>query len=327
MTDIPSSSVLIDLWLDSSNDESRSNIGITNEESYRYFWNTWIKFLAVVIGTEGEENQQLWQMATPEIVLQFLSSGTKARKMEEGVSAITKRRYWRLLDRIYEFALANHWVERNPALAIRQWEKPAQENPKGAILNHKQWLSGLSMLDQASANEPIPARNRAILLCLYEMGVTPEEVRSLTLQSCVRDPATGSITQLQIDGTGVNQRRRFTTSNTLASALANWLAHREQLSKAHKTEHLFCSTHGRMMGADNLHLLVREHLLMANATTDTDPAMRLGPQVIRNTRLVHWVNQGTPKSQVAVWAGLKNEKGLYHLAAHFNPQLVTHSPG
>ena len=46
MSEIPSSAVLLDLWLDASTLAARSSIGISNEESYRYFWNTWIKFLA-----------------------------------------------------------------------------------------------------------------------------------------------------------------------------------------------------------------------------------------------------------------------------------------
>ncbi|MFG5776047.1 tyrosine-type recombinase/integrase [Comamonas sp. J-3] len=322
MPEAPPSSVLIDLWLDSSTAASRSSIGISNEDSYRYFWNTWIKFLASLQpGTIDEK--LLWQTATPELVLWFLQSGTKPRKKEEGVSAITRRRYWRLLERIYDFALGKHWIASNPALGLRHWEKPAQEKPKGAILSAKQWQSGLALLGAASGSEPIPVRNRAILLCLYETGITPEEIRALTLESCKADTSNGKLFVLQIDGSGVNQRRQFHLSEALSMAMGDWLACREQLPNAHKTQHLFCSTHGRMMGADNLHLLVREHLLQANSATDTAPAKRLGPQVIRNTCIVNWVNQGTPKAQVVVWAGLKNEKGLLHLADHFNPQIET----
>ena len=322
MSEIPSSAVLLDLWLDASTLAARSSIGISNEESYRYFWNTWIKFLASLY-PGAVDAQRLWQAATPEMVLWFLNAGTKPRKKEEGVSVITRRRYWRLLERIYDFALGKHWISSNPAVGLRDWEKPAQEKPKGAILNARQWQSGLALLRAAPADDPLAIRNRAVLLCLYETGITPEETRTLTLDSCKADASSGKLSVLQIDGSGVNQRRQFQLSEALSMAISAWLACRDQLPKAQQTHHLFCSTHGRMMGADNLHLLVREHLLQTNASTQTDPAKRLGPQVIRNTCLVNWVNQGVPKAQVVVWAGLKNEKGLIHLADHFNPRIET----
>ena len=34
-----------------------------------------------------------------------------------------------------------------------------------------------------------------------------------------------------------------------------------------------------------------------------------------------WLNAGVPASTVAVWAGLKNIKGLYHLRDHLNPEV------
>ncbi len=42
-------------------------------------------------------------------------------------------------------------------------------------------------------------------------------------------------------------------------------------------------------------------------------AARLGPQIIRNTRLVFWLNDRVPVEDVVKRAGLKNSKGLYHL--------------
>ena len=41
----------------------------------------------------------------------------------------------------------------------------------------------------------------------------------------------------------------------------------------------------------------------------------------RNTRLTMWLNEGVPPSQVAVWAGLKDSRGLYHLRDHLNKEV------
>ena len=321
MTEIPHSSVLLDRWLNACTAESRRSIGIGGDESYRYFWNTWNKYL-MTADLGGTLDEHPWTRATSATVLHFLNSGTSPRKKAEGVSAITRRRYWRLLERIYDFALSNQWVQSNPATALQDWEKPKSENPKGAILSPKQWEQGIRLLMDPDAKpqaeeDDVGPRNRAILLCLYELGITPLELRSLTLDSLERAPKAKTFTHLQVDGSGVNQRRRFTLSPALSAALSQWMAERGEMTKSDKTDHLFCSTHGKMMGPDNLHLLVREHLLQAASASESDPAIRLGPQVIRNTCLVRWVNQGMPPAQVAVWAGLKDEKGLYHLSDHF----------
>ena len=47
----------------------------------------------------------------------------------------------------------------------------------------------------------------------------------------------------------------------------------------------------------------------------------MGPQILRNTRLVFWLNEGVPAAEVALRAGLKNIKGLYHLREHVNLDL------
>ncbi|MBF5007354.1 tyrosine-type recombinase/integrase [Diaphorobacter caeni] len=299
-------------------------MGITDEDSYRYFWNTWNQYLVLAdLGASTDEHR--WTLANASTVLHFLNAGTSPRKTQEGVSAITRRRYWRLLDRIYEFALSKHWIVANPARAINEWEKPRAENPKGAVLSSHQWERGKRLLQSAcQRREPdnaTDARNLAILLCLYELGITPLELRSLNLDALQGNPEANTWTHLQIDGSGVNQRRRFHLEPLVAAALSDWVTHRKHMPNAGKTEHLFCSTHGRMMSADNLHLLVREHLLQVAAASESDPAMRLGPQVIRNTRIVRWINEGTPPAQVALRAGLKDEKGLHHLADHFNREV------
>jgi hypothetical protein len=49
------------------------------------------------------------------------------------------------------------------------------------------------------------------------------------------------------------------------------------------------------------------------------PPPRLGPQIIRNTCLVRWLNAGMPVGEVLARAGLKSVKGLYHLRDHLGP--------
>ena len=48
-----------------------------------------------------------------------------------------------------------------------------------------------------------------------------------------------------------------------------------------------------------------------------EPA-RMGPQVLRNTVLVQWLESGCSVSEVLARSGMKNPNALQHLRAYFN---------
>lgn len=59
--------------------------------------------------------------------------------------------------------------------------------------------------------------------------------------------------------------------------------------------------------------LVTKTIRTACQSSNLPPPARLGPQVVRNTVLVRWLNSDFTVEQVVKAAGLKNAKGLYHL--------------
>ena len=329
----PEMEVLIDLWLDQSSASDRDPIGIKGEPSYRYFWSTFTRYLKT--GKNGLLPHALsWQEVTPVDVLGFLESGPSSRKTDSKVSDITRRRYWRLLERIYDFALQNGWVASNPVREIVKDEQPRSEDPKGAIMSPSLWKALQQCLHPLPPEDDFQAlRNRALLICISELALSPMEVRNLKMNSIlyIEEEGVRRPQALQLDGPGPNQRRRVHMEPFVVEALESWLAVRDDAASSPQVEFLFCTTRrnarnpnakppGQMTPVTLLDL-VRTLIEKAARESNQPLPARLGPQILRNTRLVMWLNAGVPASTVAVWAGLKNIKGLYHLRDHLNPEV------
>ncbi|KAG5181090.1 hypothetical protein JKP88DRAFT_322393 [Tribonema minus] len=130
----------------------------------------------------------------------------------------------------------------------------------------------------------------------------------------------GPIRALQLDGPGPNQRRKLEVPPELADALTQWMIVRRTYLKVRTLPTLFCSKRGGAITPNSLLHLVKSNLqLAANRVNAGVLPPRAGPQVIRNTRLVLWLNDGVPAAEVAIRAGLKNIKGLGHLREVVNP--------
>lgn len=283
---------------------------------YRKGWSSWLKFLQP--GKDHSVAAIEWYEAGGEDVANFLKSGLRNRKSGVPVSEITRRRYFRMLERVYDFALQNAWVQANPVLAIVEAERPPSEVYQGAVLIPRVWHAALAHVPGEEETGVLDVRNRAILLCLFHLGLMPQEVRALTVDDVLHEPGPGSnsrrrITALQLDGAGPNQRRKLQTPPDLADALARWCAARSIYRGGEGHKILFCSSHGRQMTSENLLALCRQVLLRASESLGVPPPPRLGPQIIRNTRLVMWINDGVAPAEVVLRAGLKNIKGLTHL--------------
>ena len=308
---------LLEQWLAHSGADDRAPI-VLGEQSYRHFWSTWQQFL------EGEDLPRpsiQWQDVTAVDVDNFLSNGVRERKTDAGVSEITKRRYWRLLDRIYSFAVDNGWIESNPAAALAV--NPVSENPIGAVMTLSVWTQAMKALDIVEEDAaPLDLRNRALLLVLFELGLTPAEVRGLTLDRLTLcDPWTGKGGYLEVDGEDVNWPRKLPLQGKLLSALHEWVSVRARTVGHCKGDVLFSSRRGGAMTDENLLVLVRKHLIAAAAAAGQPPPPRLGPQIIRNSRLVFWLHDGVPVPEVVKRAGLKNAKSLFHLVGHLPEEI------
>jgi site-specific recombinase XerD len=280
--------------------------------AYRYIWQSWTKYLAEPDGGKGMR----WYEADGATVVNFLQRGVESRKAGARVSDITKRRYWRVLDRMYTYAMEQGLAQVNPATQVMRHEIPKQENHKGHILTARTWDAAIRALHVApGSSDPIEIRNRALLLVLFEMGLMPIELRSLTLDN-YRNNREEQGAWLQIAGATDHAKRQIEVPEHVRVALDAWVQVRATSAKYSSSNALFSAQSGKAMTDETLLLIVRAHLLAACTIAGEPAPQRLGPQIIRNTRIVKWLMDGVPRSVVVLRAGLKNEQGLYHLQMH-----------
>lgn len=310
-TEVPNADALFEHWLRARGNDAWTPLTAEAAKPYRFIWGAWSKYLLTQRMPAVE-----WQHASAVEVLHFINhipQTVKGRK----VSDITRRRYWRVLDRIYDHALFNGWVAANPVHAVASAERPPSEDPKGAILSDAMWQAGIAHIP--AGDDLVGARDRAVLMLLFELGLAPEELRSLRVDSILySDPPPGSQEEKQIIGVHVeglrdNQQRKLAISTPLAGGLAHWLRARAQYPAMQGEPSLFCSRKSRTLSNHTLLHLVTKTLAEAAQAAGLPTPARLGPQIVRNTAIVRWLNAGMSLNDVVERAGLKNVNGLLHL--------------
>lgn len=81
---------------------------------------------------------------------------------------------------------------------------------------------------------------------------------------------------------------------------------------------LFCTRKAPQLTSHTLLHLVTKTLRQAALAAKLPEPARMGPQVLRNTVLVQWLESGCSVSEVLARSGMKNPNALQHLRAYFN---------
>jgi integrase len=153
---------------------------------YHLIWDSWLRYLA------GEE--VTWDSASPAHVANFLASVRSARNPTEPASSVTRARYTRLLNHVYQFAVAEERCRSNPAAPSPGRDRPT-EAMESLAFHPVQWRQLLHGLDEElpehqrleNGAQWQHARNRLILLLMMEVALTAGEIVRLNVQS-VRHP-------------------------------------------------------------------------------------------------------------------------------------------
>lgn len=356
--DAPTGDALFQHWLSACGADPWAPLSEAAATPYRFIWGAWLKLLAASGNVEGADHadttakvdqRQPWQQAESVQVLQFLNQATRSQKQLDLPSDITRRRYWRVLERIYDHALLHGWVLRTPLEGVSELDRPPSEDPQGAILSPRMWRALQRQIP--AATDLISARDRAVLLVLMHLGLSSEEVRALVLDDLLWEtsPATPNqaasateidhstaaadqnhagagaaveaqparrIHSLRITGLRAMQSRTLEVPPPLAEALHVWLGYRAGYAPmAHQTA-LFCSRKAPELSTHTVLHLVSKTLKAASTRKPQELPPRMGPQVIRNTVIVQWLQSGLPQAEVLQRAGLKTPHALGHLQ-HF----------
>jgi integrase len=340
--DAPTGDALFQHWLSACSADPWAPLSETAATPYRFIWGAWLKLLAAsAVATRPVEGKTLqpWQQAQAVQILQFLNQSTRSQKQLDLPSDITRRRYWRVLERIYDHALLHGWVNHNPLDAVSELDRPPSEDPQGAILSPRTWRALLRQIP--AATDLISARDRAVLLVLVHLGLSSEEVRALVLEDLLWEEASAKagatlaqpanhadkgaakassarIHGLRITGLRAMQSRTLEVPPQLDEALRVWLGYRAGYAPMAQQPALFCTRKAPALSTHTVLHLVSKTLKAASASSSQELPPRMGPQVIRNTVIVQWLQSGLPQVEVLQRAGLKTPHALGHLQQFVN---------
>lgn len=263
-----------------------------------------------------------WHEATPEDVAQFLQirPGQRAHHQPgRQISEVTRRRYWRLLDRIYAHALLLGWIAHNPVQALHPLDRPAPEQPTGHMLPAALWAALPRYFPGSDDRQA--ARDQAVLRLLYDLALAPEEIRLLTMDA-LRNARQAALAArdtpcfVQIDGQRAAQSRCLALPPPTAAALAAWIKFRRQSgTPADGQAPLFESRKGGPLTVRALFHIASKTIALAQQASQGQalPLARMGPQVLRNTAIVHWLHQGVAPTEVVQRIGVDHPRALAHL--------------
>jgi integrase/recombinase XerC len=280
---------------------------------YEAIWTSWCRWLTDPTTKPRARN---YLQAKPEHVVAFISN--------RGLSEVSRRRYWRVLQRVYEYARAQQLLSENPA-DVEPAHTPPPENTEGLILNMAVWRKLPAYLPAGLDREQ--RRDRAILLLFMDLALTPQEVRELRKDRVGPDLYEPDRLRIYIEGRrrGKNQTRDLLASPATTGALLAWAKHRKTIApKGAAKDLLFVSKRETAMSHRTLfHLASRCITAASEGTGFGPPEHHRGPMVLRNTRVVQWLNSGQDPEEVIRLAGLDNLRTLDRLKKHLNAQLQT----
>lgn len=349
-SNIPDGLGLFQDWLAHEGNKSWNPLDTSPDGGYAHVWTAWLGHLAAARHpgkrpgaattlsskhkapgqtTSSAKKSKPWHEATAVDVQRFLQmrAGQQAHHQpERQISEVTRRRYWRLLERVYEHALTHGWIAANPVSDLEHGDRPASEDGKGHCLPPLLWQSLPRHFPTADSYQD--ARDRAIVLLLYELALAPEEVRTLRWQDLLDvsqqpwTPASGRsrASSLHMDGARTAQQRVLSLSENTAQALADW----RRFSSAQRGpsvvdgEHpVFYSRRGgplsvRMLFHVASQIIQRAHQALPEHAQKA-PLQRVGPQVLRNTAIVQWLRSGRSELEVIAQIGVESTRALRHL--------------
>ncbi|MEQ6436345.1 tyrosine-type recombinase/integrase [Comamonas sp. w2-DMI] len=327
-----SADAFFDAWIAHVNETAvygKESIDPTRSTSYRFIWRSWCKYLA----SSQEGPNAPYTMANPLLavpvdVSRFLASGMKGSKPGRAISDVTRRRYYSVLQRIYAFCASQAWMECSPLDTLAQQDIPMAEKHTGSILTPQQWDACTRRYGNPAGNT-FEIRDHAILMLLFKLGLRPEEIRALRVQDFqigIADMPTLRI----LPRSGPAQERTLPLDDQSAEAIQNWKRVRKDLAVVINTnkalqadfnddrlraasDTLFVTRSSMELAKVPLLNLVKAHIERSCSEAGLEMPVRMGPQIVRNTRLIIWLHSGLEVDAVAVMAGLKNRKGFLHL--------------
>ena len=228
-------------------------------------------------------------------------------------------RLMRLIDRVLRHHAARtdstvntaapEWVSANPEVRYADAEREDPLPEYLSVAEARQLIAHLSSVrprpgrdrNALAAMSWQEVRNRASVALQLGAGITPGDVRALTLDSPVSAGSRirGRPWKLQVPGNGTSQPRETPIAPWAAELLQYWLQVREEARLAGRF--LFPSTRtGKPWGAESQYASARQVLEDAGMASRAGGSFRL-----RHTFAIRQLRRGTDPEQVARWLGVE----------------------
>jgi site-specific recombinase XerD len=325
---------LFDQWAASrtrSGPKQRERLSPEVAALYRTVWDKWVRWLTTrrtAPAGEAARPRHSYRNATSDDVDAFLAHGIEPAATREGaeVSPITVARYGGLLQMVYDFAMNNHLVASNPARArtggtvrgLRLVGKdPAGE---GQVLTVNHWNAVCAAVPAADDPDPMHLRDRAVMLVLMDAHLTSSELCALDLdclEYAIEDKPHRRRFIMKVEGKRKAQKRKLHLDTLTSQALDRWIAARAMIGVPERQHALFVTDREKR---NRISKRVLFHIVatVMHRTGAAGHALpnHIGPQVLRNTRIVLRLNRGDDPDLVVKEAGMKNQHSFRGLRRH-----------
>lgn len=303
--------------------------------SYHSLWTGWTEYLLSTRSLPWNEAR------SPDVraYLEALNPRAQARGLLH-VSTVTQRRYYRVLKKIYAFALAQEWLADNPVDAGASVSPTEQMD--SLVFHAIDWDALLQAVPPPIDPPPdlpwLEVRDQAILRLMMQSALTVAELAGLDIGD-VLHPRLGSAhgvaelwpaqqsapgggepaAMLELSGARAAQGRRITLPEEASIALLAWLTVRATLPLPQDAATpLFVSRKkaGRLTPRALFHLANRH---VSNTLGPRYPGTVLahaGPMTLRNSCIVRWLDAGLPDDDILARAGLRESQALLRLRKH-----------
>lgn len=323
-------------WLGEQRKLSERNTAV-----HRRIWSLWLRWLSEP-GSTRTPRAESWQLATAADVRNYIANGISARprgsvapgkvRRAKVATVTAQRRYWRVLERIYEHALKLGEVSSNP-VSRREGERvspagrsgkhgalPGVELTESATLSADVW-ERIEQIEPRGGPEWQQLRDSLILRCFTRLALTPAEVCALRCDDLLLRDLNTEVSTLKVSRGRDHQIRVLHMPYDMARDFMRWVEMHAILVPGvagvpDRDNWLFVSNRLKPVGYPGLFDFVSRQIRRATAEAGHKAPMHVGPMVLRNTRIVRWHKGGMALDALLKNAGLKDEESLRGLRAH-----------
>lgn len=321
-------------WLQQRAAERENPLTPQAAEPYRYIWSSWCQWLLGRPGQGGWTDRVL--AASPDDAMDFLSERVTPATQRDGspreVSSVTRERYCMVLRGVYGQIVRLGQLTENPML--RLYELAGDARPDAEVLPEAVWshLEGMARREPGDRS-PFTLRDRALLCLMLDAALTPAELAALNLgqlNDAIPDggASVGNRLSVRLQGNRAAQRRDLQLSEQATAALRDWLAVRSGALERGRPDSLavldlvFFTERRKPLSRRVLFHLTSGLITEACENLGISLPRHLGPLVLRNTAILHWIQAGLPMDEVCRRAGYQGRLALEHLRSHLGNRHI-----